>query len=117
MRLQDNSKIILSDDASTQPKNIRFSQEFEDIDLTLLKESITYQQKYPAGAAAIGMGTIAQGRFLAILPKGTNNLPITLNGQSLTLRANKLTKLWTNFTSLAINPVIEQEVLIVIAGE
>lgn len=117
MRLQEKATIILSDDASNDPKQIRFRQEFDDIDSLLLKESITRQEKFPIGSAVINMGNIAQGRFLVIKP--AKALQLKLNGSLtlLTVRANKFTKMWIDFTSVEITTTEEQDVLIVIAGE
>lgn len=117
MRLQEKATIILSDDSTNEPKQIRFRQEFEDIDVTLLKESITRQEKFPIGSTVISMGQIAQGKFFVIKPTKAIQLKLNNSLTLLNVRANKFTKMWIDFTSVEIVTTEEQDVLIVIAGE
>ena len=116
MKFTEKSKLVLSSDTNNEPKQIRFSEEFEDIDVTNLKESVTRQETFPVGTHSISMGNIALGRFLLIKPK--NNLTASIGGENLNLKGGKISRLWADFASLDIVVSTEpQEVLIVVAGE
>lgn len=117
MRYQENTKILLSEDSTNQPKNIRFQQEIEDIDALSAKDSITRQEKFPIGTHSVSMGNITLGQLLIIKP--TKELSVKINGAAtpLILKGGKLSKMWMQITSLEISTAEEQDILIVIAGE
>lgn len=116
MRIIENTKIKISDDTLNEPKFIRLSEEYEDIDVTLLKELLTRQENFPAGTHTITLGNITTGKFLYIKPK--KDLQVSINGgTAFKIRALKTTKMWVEVTSLSITTTEAQEVLIVCAGE
>lgn len=115
--------MIVSEDAASEPKQIRFAEEFETVDVTNLSECITRQESFPVGTHVISLGNIAQAKLLSIKPKASTvsgTVTMSINGSltEIPLRAGKVSRLWTTFTSLSItvtgNPV---EMLIVIAGD
>lgn len=116
MRLYNKTSLIISEDSSTDPKMIRFSEAFEDTDVTLLPEVTVRQETFPVATHVISLGNIAQGRFLFIKPKA--QIVASIGGQTLTLRANKVFTAWVEFTSLSIivsgTPA---EVVIALAGQ
>jgi hypothetical protein len=116
MQLKEKTKLTISDDSTSEPKSIRFSEEFEDIDTLLLKESITRQESFPIGTHAISLGNIALGKFLYIKPK--KDLQVAINGgPAITFRAGKASRLWIAITSLSITTTEVQEVTLFCAGE
>ena len=117
MRFYEKCQIVISEDSLQIPKKIRFSDEFEDTDVSLLKESITRQESFPVGTHSISMGNIAQGKFVVIKP--TNDLQVKFDsGVNHTFKGGKLSKMWISFTSLEITvSTAEQVVVLGIAGE
>jgi hypothetical protein len=115
MRLYDKDQI--SEDTLSEPKQVRFSEAFEDIELTLIKESITRTEKFPVGTNSISMGNVAQGKFLYIKPAA--NVSVSMDGGPLMVfRANKATRMWVDFTSLDITVATDPAfVTILLAGE
>lgn len=114
--------MTISEDTASEPKQIRFSEESEVVDVTNLSECITRQEVFPVGTHAISLGNIALAKLLSIRPKASTvsgSVTMSINGSSaLSLRPGKITRMWTDYTSLSItvagNPV---EVLVVVAGD
>ena len=116
MKIQEKTKLTISDDTLSDPKFIRLSEDYEDVDYSLLKELVVRQETFPIGTHAITLGNIALCKFLYIKPK--KDLQISINGGSLIkLRALKTTKMWVEVTSLSITTAEIQEVLLACAGE
>ena len=117
MRYYEKSQILLSEDTLSTPKQVRFSEEFEDVDLSLLKESVTRSEAFPVGTHAIGLGNIALGKFLCIKPAA--DLDVSINGAAVQkFRGGKISKLWIEFTTLSITVSTDpQTVVLVVAGE
>lgn len=117
MRYFEKTQIVLSEDTLQIPKKVRFSEDYEDTDVALLKESITRQETFPIGTMTIPMGNITQGKFLFIKP--TNDLQVKLDGGSNhTFRGGKVSKMWVNFSALEITVSTAAQVVVVgIAGE
>jgi hypothetical protein len=117
MRLLERTTILLSEDLGPEPKKIRFKEQFENSELELIKEVKVLQEVFPIGTHSISLGNIAQGRFLLIKPK--SNVQISINGgAALTLREDKVTKMWLNFTQLSLTVTgSASEVIIVVAGQ
>ena len=109
---------MLSEDTTNDPKLMRFSEEFEDVDVALLKESVSRVENFPVGSIAISLGNIAQGKFLYIKPK--SDISITLDaGSPIVIRGGKATKMWAAFTalSLTIPGTAGIDVSLLVAGE
>lgn len=116
MRISEKTKVTISHDTLGEPKSIRFSEDFEDIDFTLLKEVVVRQETFPVGSHVIQLNNIAQGKFLYIKP--SKDLQVSINGASAqTFRGLKASKMWMTVTALTIITTDIQEVLIVCAGE
>jgi hypothetical protein len=115
MRISDKVKLVVSSDTLSDPKLIRLSEDFEDIDTTLLKESVTRQETFPIGTHTIALGNIANAKFLYVKP--AKDLQAVINGSAITLRGGKASKMWVNFTALSIITTDVQEVLLFCAGE
>lgn len=123
LRFYDKQKITISEDASVEPKLIRCQEESEVTDVTTLSEVVTRQETFPVGTHVISLGNISQGKFLMIKPKASTtagtvvmNLDGSLTAHSL--RAGKITKMWTNYTSLSLTVAVASvELLIVMAGD
>ena len=117
MRFYEKTQIVLSEDTLSEPKQIRFSENFEDVDITLLKESITRHETFPIGVHAISLGNIALGKFLCLKPDF--DVEASINGGALQkFRANKVSKLWVELTSLSLTVTTQaNEVVVVVAGE
>lgn len=117
MRIYEKSQFILSKDATTTPKQVRFSEDFEDIDSTTLMESVTRDETFPVGTNSIALGNIALGKYLLVKPSASVGLKID-GGATIPLRSGKVSKIWCDFTSvdLVVTGAAAQ-VLVVIAGE
>jgi len=116
MRLLEKIQATLSEDNVNDPKLIRFSQTYESVDLTLLKECLQRVETFPIGTHSIGFGNIAQGRWFHIKPNLDMGISIN-SGTVLTLRANKATSMWVNFTSLDLVVSAPTVVTLLVAGE
>jgi hypothetical protein len=116
MRIQEKLLVLLSEDLSSDPKQIRFKSETDSIDVSTLIKSRTIQEILPIGVNTISLGNITQGRYLYVRPK--NACVITIDGQSLTLRAAKVTTIWADFTLLTMTISSEpNDIVLVIAGD
>lgn len=116
MRIQEKGIIILSDDSSSDPKQIRFRSEQDAIDTALLIESKTLQESFPVGTTSISLGNISQGRFLYVKPEAA--CVATIDGQTLSLRAGKASSIWADFTTLSITVTgTPNKIVLVVAGE
>jgi hypothetical protein len=116
MRIQDKSIILLSEDLSTDPKQIRFKSDSEDIDISSLVQSKTVQEVLPVGIHNISLGNISQGKFLYVKPR--NACVVSLDGQNISLIANKTSKFWANFTQVTLEVSGEpNSIVLVIAGD
>lgn len=117
MKFSETTETLICEDLAVNPKEIRFKEEFEDIELELLVECLVRQETFPIGTYAISLGNIAEGRWLFV--KASADLGLSINGgAALTLRGEKTTRLWVNFTSLSITVSGNAtEVLIALAGE
>lgn len=118
MRVYENTQLTISEDTTTAPKRIRLSETFIDADTTLIPEIVQRQETFPVGSHTIGLGNITQGRWLYVYPKAAN-VQLQLNGSNaLTLRANKVSRMWVIFTGVVlIVSTAPAEVLIVLGGE
>jgi len=104
-RYLETTQILISDDTSNQPQNIRFDEEISDIDVTSLTQILNLSPaQFAPGTTAINMQTIATGLWLYIKP--TAALSLIINGQApLDLQPGKSTKMWATFTSISVvNP-------------
>lgn len=101
---------------ATDPKEIRHSDSFEDVDLTSVEESISRSETFPVGVHTIELNQISIGQFLWINP--TNDLQVNINGLgNFTIKGGKRTKLWASITSLAITVTTDPNyVSLVVAG-
>ena len=118
MRYSEKTRILLSADTLNEPKQIRFDESFEDVDVLTLKESVLRQEEFPIGTHIISLGNIALAKLLIIKP--TNDLEILVNGSVTPIKclAGKHTKLWAEVTSLSIVvSTAAQGVLVLLAGE
>jgi len=116
MRILEKVQATLSEDDVNDPKQIRFSQIYENVDLTQLKECLQRVESFPIGSHSIGMGNIAQGRWLFL--KADKDIGVSINsGTVLTLRAGKATMMWVNFTSLDLVVSVVTVVTLLVAGE
>lgn len=101
MRIYEKISLKISEDASSDPKNIRFAEEVEDTNTELLPEVVVRQEIFPVGSHNIPLGNIAEGRYLFIKPTAQITFKLN-NGTDLTLRAGKVFRAWINFTQLDI---------------
>lgn len=124
IRVYTKEKIVISDDLGNDPRQIRYSEETEVIDVTNYTETLTRQQIFNVGNHTIDLSSFASGKLLIIKSKlpvspAAGTVSILLNGSltSITLENGKTTKIWANITSLdlvvATDPV---ELTIVVAG-
>ena len=120
LRFKEETNIIISEDQTSNPKKIRFKEEFDDVDLENLKEVSSRQESFPIGSHDIQLNNIAEGRFIYVKPIGsTGTVQLEINGSNaLTIKNGKATKLWTIFNQVRlIISGAANEVLIVVAGE
>lgn len=116
MRISEKVTILLSEDATNDPKQIRFKSESEIIDIASLKNSKTIQETLPVGVQTISLANITQGRYVYVKPK--NACVISIDGQTLALRAGKASTIWADFTSLTITISSEpNDIVLVVAGD
>lgn len=116
MRFYEKSQLKISEDLLTDPKKIKFADDFEDTDAVLLKEIVSRFESFPIGTTAISLGNIATPKLLIIKPK--NDVVIVLDGNNYTVRGGKLSKIWISFASLSLTiSTAANEISLVVAGE
>lgn len=122
MRYSEQTQITISEDLSTAPVNIRFADSTSDVDVANIAHLKDCTDSFPIGTTPVSMGQITLGKFLWI--KSSVSVGIALSGGApFSLIANKASKLWVSFTSLAItvpnttqNQVTPAQVTISIGG-
>lgn len=100
-RYYEKTTITISEDTSSQPKQIRFADESEDTDILSLTKVRDLVDTYPVGSNALSLGQITTGKFVWIKPSA--DVTLVIEGQNLKCKAGKASKLWTEFTTLAID--------------
>jgi len=117
MRYARDSKVVLSEDNTSDPKFINFQAKEEVSDLTSLLDSANRTKSYPIGTHVIDMGQIAEGRWLYIKPTD-KDVSISLDGGAQMLfRSGKASEMWVTFTSLSMILTEATRVNLAIAGE
>ena len=117
MRYYKESRIILSEDTSSDPKCQKFSVEDKDTDLTLLVNEVSNTQTYAGPAAhVISLGLIAEVRWFYI--KADQEITIEVSGgPAMTLVSGKPNEMWVKgMTSLTINTTVATRIALAIAG-
>ena len=116
MRYYRKREIILSEDTLTEPKEIRFQQEDDEIDLETLIDGGGNTKTYPTGTHSIDLSEITLGKWLYI--KADKEITISIDaGPALTLIAGKPSEMWLEFASLSIVTTEDTRITIAIAGE
>ena len=115
MRIYEKISLKISEDASSDPKNIRFAEEVEDTNVELLPKLVERSDTFPVGSHSINMGTIAQGRYVFINPAAS--IGVAFNGGApITLRAAKAFRAWVDFTSIDITVSGSPSVVVLLAA-
>ena len=114
MRISTSLVMTLSNDVSTTPKSVRFSELLSDIDITSLTESVTRDESWPIGTSVINMSSIAAGKFIYF--KADQASTLIINGVSVNILANKPNILWCSFTSVSLTFAAITKATLVIAG-
>jgi len=117
MKYFKTSEIILSEDTASVPKQIRFKECEEVVDLNLLKEGGGDTKSYPIGTAVIDMGQIAEGRWLYV--KASEDIDLIIDGSATPLKLikDKPVDMWHKFTSVSVTTTAVTRITIAIAGE
>jgi hypothetical protein len=123
MRYAEQTQIIISEDNSSAPQNVRFSDAITDVDTTSLAHLHDASDAYPVGTTSVPMGQITLAKYLWIKPAASIQIILSGSTTPLTLIAGKATKIWGNYTSLQIvvptgttNTLTPPQVSIVIGG-
>lgn len=115
MRWYKKSHVILSEDNASEPKNQKFAEEDNIVDLTSLVNESSSSKTYAIGAHSIPLTGIAQVRYVYI--KADEDITVEINGAAaLTLLADKPTELWAVVTSLTINTAASTRIVLAVAG-
>ena len=117
MRLLEKTLITLSEDALSEPKQIRLSEDSESIELSLAKECLVRTEVFPVGSHVINLGNITSPKWLFIKPSA--DISVSLNGNpNLIFRGGKISKLWVTLTTVQISVLTASvTVTIALAGE
>jgi len=117
MRLYEKKEIILSEDTTTDPNEVRFKSESEDIDLTNLLKNVGRSDTYAIGVHSIGMGKLTTAWWLYL--KADQDITVKFNGSAtpFNLVQNKPFSGWTKFTSMEITTTAETRINLEIAGQ
>lgn len=102
MKYQEKSKITISEDSLDIPKQVRFSEDWEEIDLTSFTKVVTIIEEFSIGTHTINLNGVV-GQLLIVKPAA--DILISINGaDDLSLMEDKLSKIWSkvSITSLAI---------------
>ena len=114
MRIATTLDVTLSNDISSTPKSIRFSEFLSDIDITSLTESVTRDESWAAGTYAINMSSISAGKFIYF--KTDIAAKLTINGVDVNVLANKPSLIWCSFSSISLTFTATTKATLVIAG-
>jgi len=117
MRYFQKNETVLSEDTSTDPKDIRFKvlEEIRDINV-LIKDGGGDTKDYSIGAHAIDLAQITEGRWFYI--KANKDITVSINGgAALTLIEDKPTSSWMRFTSLSLTTTVVTRITVAVAGE
>jgi len=93
----------LSEDDTTDPKEIRFSdKDRETTEKTIIAEGGGQTQVIAAlGSLSIPMGNVAAGKWFYLYGDKAHTLSIN-GGAAITMAVNKVTEAWMDFTSLEV---------------
>ena len=99
MRFYEKTKMVLSEDVSNDPKLIKFSDEFEDIELTLLTKVVEGVRNFATGTTSVMVVTVP--KLLWMRPDADIGIKLD-GGATIPIRGAKSLKLWATFTTLDI---------------
>jgi len=116
LRYYKKSEVVLSEDNSSQPKEIRFQDCIEITDTTSLVDGGGNVKSYPTGTYAVDMSEVSEGRWLYL--KGDQVFTFSLSGgPAIEAIPSKPIEMWVKYTSLSITTTQSTRVTIGIAGE
>jgi len=76
---------------------------------------VSLHQSLPVGVNVIDLGNITVGKLIVVKPKA--KVVLTIQGQTISIAANKVFKAWVDFTSLSVTITgTAAEVVLVAAG-
>lgn len=99
-RIYEKTQILISDDVSNEPKQVRFNEISEETDISSLKKTRVIDDTFPVGTNSIALGGITAGKFIWLKASADVGLVINAAPTPITLTANKAHKLWASFTQL-----------------
>ena len=116
LRIYENNSVLISEDISTTPKQILFSNSAESTDITSLTEVRNISESFPIGTTAVSMGNMALGNYLWCKP--TADCQLDIDGAVLDIKGGKETKIWGDFTAVSVIVVTAaNKVQIILAGD
>ncbi len=116
MRIQDKSTFLISEDNVSDPQNILFKEVLDVVDTTSVTEVRNASETFPVGVNVISLGNIAAGKLIYVKP--TAACVMTIGGETISLRAGKVSKIWADFTTLTITvSTASNKIALVIAGD
>lgn len=105
MRFYSKETIVISEDDSNAPKDIRFKvEDLETTESLLVKDITSNTVTVPVSTTdfPLPMPQVALGKFLYL--RGTRPFSLKINGgAALVLAANKSHSLWCDFTGVTIS--------------
>ena len=116
MRYYKKAQIVLSEDTSSEPKEIRFSAERTLSELVQLKDVGGSTKTYSIGTHAIDLGQVAEGRWIYI--ESDKAITISINaGPAIELLPNLPSEMWVKYTSLSLTTTELSRISVGVAGE
>jgi hypothetical protein len=109
MRFHRQASIVISEDDSTTPKDVRFkvdSEETTDTGATAtLKDAMSHTVSVPAGAVdfLLPLPQVTTGKYLYLRANAAWKLKLNGMTADLDMLANKINELWCDFTTVKIS--------------
>lgn len=92
MQLKDIYTIKLSEDTGDSPVEIAFSTVKDIVDTTSVTKSAQIHETFAIGTTSIDVSIFNSIKFLFVRP--ANDVVVTIDGEDLTLKGGKDSKLW-----------------------
>jgi len=108
MRFSRKATIMLSEDDSTSPKDIRFYDlDRETLDKTSIEEGGSATHAVDVGDTfTLPMGQISQGKYFYLYADGPFELNINgVTGAELSMAGDVVNEMWCDFTTLSVENV------------
>ena len=116
LRVLEEIKVLISEDNVSVPTEIKYQTDTSVVDTTSITECVDSSSTFPIGTTVVPLGNIAAGKVLIIKP--TTACQVDIGGEVISLRANKRSIIWADFTAVSIiQALVTNSISILIGGD